>query len=481
MSGACPPIVPVPAGVVIGIDVSKARLDGAVLEPDAGTASRRPEPSQTFQAATTARGLDQLVTRLVALAPTLVVLEASGGYEQPVVQALWAAEIPVAVVNPARVRAFARGAGYGAKTDRLAAAVLAHFGLVLRPTPQTPPTLAQLRRLVRRREQVVGMLARERQRARQWAREDATIAERCQALIALLVAEVAALAAAIEALLGADPALAERIRHLQLTANTSGWLEPQRRIRPLSGRSCRELRETVLASTRADSGARRLPMAIPLWWATQVALPKQAAGEIEHDSAPLCRPQLDDVAVDGNDRQRPIPARRFVRLQVVVWDEDPQIIPHEHHDRDDSVVGQRAILIPSRSGTDLQVRRTIANWRLPNVADVIATDRRGALMHREDAGLRQGRRRAIRCRGHGRGRFGRLRGVSNRGRLSQDLVRGSGRFICGIAGQLGVDRRCHNVGHRWFIATATGDSDDHEQGDKRQTPARNRGQCCTTS
>ncbi|WP_439578279.1 IS110 family transposase, partial [Elioraea sp.] len=85
---------------IIGIDVSKDRLDVHV----------RPS-GETFTVARNAVGLDQLVERLRALAPQLVALEATGGVEVVVAAALAAAELPVVVVNPAQIRAFAKALG----------------------------------------------------------------------------------------------------------------------------------------------------------------------------------------------------------------------------------------------------------------------------------------------------------------------------------------------------------------------------------
>src|SRR5919108_884132 len=100
----------------VGIDVCKAHLDVAV----------RPSGAQ-WQCANAAAGISALVTRLTALAPTLVVLEATGGLEVPLTAALAAAGVPVAVVNPRQVRDFAKGTGKLAKTDALDARVLAPF------------------------------------------------------------------------------------------------------------------------------------------------------------------------------------------------------------------------------------------------------------------------------------------------------------------------------------------------------------------
>ena len=138
-----------------GIDVSKARLDIAV-SPTAECWSVPHEEA----------GMAQLVSRLQALGPTLVVLEATGGLELPVVAALAAAGLPVVVVNPRQVRDFARARGKLAKTDRMDAMVLAHFGEAVHPQPRPLPDsqTQALEALVTRRRQVVGMLTAEKNR-----------------------------------------------------------------------------------------------------------------------------------------------------------------------------------------------------------------------------------------------------------------------------------------------------------------------------
>jgi transposase len=99
----------------------------------------------------------------VGLAPTVVVLEATGGYELPVAAALATAGVPVAVVNPRQVREFL---GQLAKTDALDAAVLARFAAVVQPTPRPLPQAQaqELSALLARRRQVLAMLVAERQR-----------------------------------------------------------------------------------------------------------------------------------------------------------------------------------------------------------------------------------------------------------------------------------------------------------------------------
>ena len=106
----------------IGIDVSKDRFDVCV----------RPS-GETFVVTRDDEGLERLVERLRALAPVLVALEATGGYETVVASALATAHLPLAVINPRQIRDFARSTGKLAKTDRLDAAAIAHFAEAIRP------------------------------------------------------------------------------------------------------------------------------------------------------------------------------------------------------------------------------------------------------------------------------------------------------------------------------------------------------------
>lgn len=154
------PPFPPPVETWIGIEVSKARLDGAI----------RPHGA-AFAYANEAEGITALLTHLQAVQPPpqLVVLEATGGLERAVVTALALAGWPVAVVNPRQVRDFAKAIGQLAKTDALDAALLAHFAQAVRPTPRPLPDAQsqQLAALVERRRQLVGMLTAERPRHQQ--------------------------------------------------------------------------------------------------------------------------------------------------------------------------------------------------------------------------------------------------------------------------------------------------------------------------
>ncbi len=140
---------------IVGIDVSKQQLDIAL----------RPS-GETFAVARDAAGLDQLTARLKGLMPHIVALEATGGYETIAAAALAAAGLPVAVVNPAQVRAFAKALGKRAKTDPIDAAVIAHFAEAVKLAPRAVPDDATqlLADLVARRRQIVEMIGAESQR-----------------------------------------------------------------------------------------------------------------------------------------------------------------------------------------------------------------------------------------------------------------------------------------------------------------------------
>lgn len=143
--------------ITVGIDVSKDRLDIAV----------RPS-GEAFVVERNGAGLEQLTERLRKLSPHLVALEASGGFETIAAAALAAAALPVVVVNPAQIRAFAKAIGQRAKTDPIDAAVIAHFAEATRPEPRPLPDAATrlLGDLVARRRQIVEMIGAERQRER---------------------------------------------------------------------------------------------------------------------------------------------------------------------------------------------------------------------------------------------------------------------------------------------------------------------------
>jgi transposase len=141
--------------VFVGVDVSKKRLDAAVLPQ-----------GESFGGENNQAGIDDLVKRLKEARPNLVVLEASGGLEMSLAGALTEAGVPVVVVNPRQVRDFARAIGKLAKTDRIDAFVLAQFGRAIRPKvrPMKDDDAQELASLMVRRRQLVMMRTTEKNR-----------------------------------------------------------------------------------------------------------------------------------------------------------------------------------------------------------------------------------------------------------------------------------------------------------------------------
>ena len=144
--------------ISVGIDVSKTALVVAI------------EPSgERWTSETTPAAIDGLVGRLQSVAPTIIVVEATGGYERALVAACAGAALPVAVVNPRQVRAFAQALGRTAKTDAIDAELLALFGARVQPEarPLADAATQALAALVVRRRQLVEMIGMERRRLEQ--------------------------------------------------------------------------------------------------------------------------------------------------------------------------------------------------------------------------------------------------------------------------------------------------------------------------
>ena len=179
----------------IGIDVAKDRLD--VHTRPAG---------EVFAVARDGNGLAMLVERLQRLAPALVALEATGGYETVVASALGAAQLPLAVVNPRQIRDFARATGKLAKTERIDAAAIAHFAEAVRP-PARPLADAEARalgELVARRRQVIEMIIAERHRRRMASQR--RVIRAIERHLALLQAELSELEGDIDDAIRKSPA-----------------------------------------------------------------------------------------------------------------------------------------------------------------------------------------------------------------------------------------------------------------------------------
>ena len=179
----------------IGIDVAKDRLD----------VHTRPG-GEVFAVARDSNGLAMLVERLQRLAPALVALEATGGYETVVASALGAAQLPLAVVNPRQIRDFARATGKLAKTERIDAAAIAHFAEAVRP-PARPLADAEARalgELVARRRQVIEMIIAERHRRRMASQR--RVIRAIERHLALLQAELSELEGDIDDAIRKSPA-----------------------------------------------------------------------------------------------------------------------------------------------------------------------------------------------------------------------------------------------------------------------------------
>lgn len=142
-------------GTFIGVDIAKDSFEFVAYGDD-----------RHFNMSNDGTGIRQAVEQIQKLSPELVVLEATGGYEHPLVAALSIAKLPVVVINPRQVRDFAKATGQLAKTDAIDAAVLAQFAAVIKPDlrPIADADMLLLKEVVSRRQQLVEMLVAERNR-----------------------------------------------------------------------------------------------------------------------------------------------------------------------------------------------------------------------------------------------------------------------------------------------------------------------------
>jgi transposase len=216
-----------------GLDVAKDTVVMAVAG-DGATA--------TFD--TSADGLAALVAALRARHPTLIVLEATGGYERPCVAACVTAHLPVVVVNPRQVRAFAQAIGRNAKTDVIDAHVLAGFAERVRPAVRPLPDAAtqELEAVVARRQQLVTMCTAERQRLAQ---------AQAQAVRRSLEAHIAWLLQQID---DTDTQLQDLIRHSPVWREQDDLLQSVPGIGPITAR-------TLLATLPELGTLKRRPLA----------------------------------------------------------------------------------------------------------------------------------------------------------------------------------------------------------------------------
>ncbi len=139
----------------IGIDVSKRQLDVAVGET-----------GETWSASNNEEGIARTVEHCRQLNPRLVIVESTGGLESHLVSALYLAKVPVALVNPGRVREYAKAAGLPAKSDKLDARLLVRFGQAIKPAPTCLPSEQEqlLSAMVTRRRQLIDIRTAETNR-----------------------------------------------------------------------------------------------------------------------------------------------------------------------------------------------------------------------------------------------------------------------------------------------------------------------------
>ena len=193
----------------MGVDVSKDKLDVAIHGE-----------TRTQEIANTKQGIAKLVQDVKQLKPKLIVVEATGGYEEAGVLALFAAGLPVALVSPQRVRQYAKAKGLLAKTDQIDAHVLADFGKKIQPRLYVGKSeeRKKLSALVGRRNQLNAMLQAEKNRLRTTSVEVKTSLKR---IIAYLKAEMKEVEKEIRQLLKAYEEFGEQEKLLR-TATSIG-------------------------------------------------------------------------------------------------------------------------------------------------------------------------------------------------------------------------------------------------------------------
>jgi transposase len=184
--------------IYVGIDVAKDRLD-VHLRPS----------REAFTVNRDAAGLDALLERLRPLAVTAVAVEATGGFEGVVTATLCAAGLPVVVVNPAQVRAFAQALGKRAKSDPIDAAIIAHFAEATKPAIRPLPDEATtaFADLVARRRQIIHMIVAERSREK---RADKRMKKSITRLLKALQKELSEIDAEIDDTVRASPVWREK-------------------------------------------------------------------------------------------------------------------------------------------------------------------------------------------------------------------------------------------------------------------------------
>jgi transposase len=233
----------------VGIDVAKTHVDVHVHPT-----------GEAFQVSRDTAGLDQLLLRLRLFTPSLVVLEATGGFERMVVATLASAALPVVVINPRQIRDFARATGRLAKTDRLDAQIIARFAAAIRPELRALPNEATraFAELAARRRQLVDMISAESMRMNQVAHKK--VRERLEVHLAWLNKELIQADADLDDAVRASPLWRER-ETLLLTVTGVGNVLTRTMIAEVPELGSLDRRQIAaligLAPVAHDSGSHR--------------------------------------------------------------------------------------------------------------------------------------------------------------------------------------------------------------------------------
>lgn len=181
----------------MGIDVSKSWLDVSMSST-----------AEFIRVPNTVEGHQMLVEKALEMGTCLIVLEATGGYELSVFQALQKASLSVVRVNPRQVRDFAKACGILAKTDKLDARILWRYGQAVQPKQPVCSTIPEIQALVSRHRQLTAALTREKNQIQQT--QDPFIQRDCQEAIVQITHRLKALSDEIARRIGENPVLQER-------------------------------------------------------------------------------------------------------------------------------------------------------------------------------------------------------------------------------------------------------------------------------
>lgn len=302
--------------VYLGIDVSKDKLDVAVLGKKA-----------SVQFANTSKGITKLVVHLRQVKPSLIVVEATGGYEEALVLAMFEAGLPVALVSPQRVRQYARAKGLLAKTDQLDAQVLAEYGKNLQPRLFVGKSeeRKKLSALVGRRKQLNDILQAEKNRLRTTSVE---VKNSLQRIIACLKAEMKGLEEEIHQFMKAHEEMAAQEKLLR-TAKSIGPVTAATLLADLPELGTLDRKQIAalvgVAPMNRDSGRkrgyRRTKGGRP---AVRNALYMATLTGIRYN--PILKPQYDQLVKRGKEKKVAITAcmrKMLTILNAMMRDQQP--------------------------------------------------------------------------------------------------------------------------------------------------------------